>query len=72
MELLFNQVVVLRGIILTADQKIVVCGDGKDNKGHVISLLSDGTLDNAFTWNVRTYQNVQKSLGNTIGLLSGR
>jgi uncharacterized delta-60 repeat protein len=66
------QVVVLRGITITQDQKIIVCGDGKDNKGHVIALNADGSINSASNWNLTTYRNVNKSEGLSIGLLSAR
>lgn len=71
-SVVINQVVVLRGITITQDQKIIVCGDGKDNKGHVIALNADGSVNSVSNWNLTTYRNVNKSLGNTIGLLSAR
>lgn len=66
------QVVVLRGITITQDQKIIVCGDGKDNKGHVIALNADGSVNSVSNWNLTTYRNVNKSEGLSIGLLSAR
>jgi hypothetical protein len=71
-SVLFTQVVVLRGITITQDQKIIVCGDGKDNKGHVIALNADGSVNSASNWNLTTYRNINKSEGFSIGLLSAR
>lgn len=71
-SVLFTQVVVLRGITITQDQKIIVCGDGKDNKGHVIALNADGSINSASNWNLTTYRNINKSEGFSIGLLSAR
>ncbi|NBP02249.1 MAG: hypothetical protein EBU90_19430 [Proteobacteria bacterium] len=66
---MIDQVVVLRGVVLTQDQKIVVCGDGKDNKGHIISLLSDGTFDTDSAWNLKTYKKHSESIGKRLVLL---
>ena len=66
---MIDQVVVLRGVVLTQDQKIVVCGDGKDNKGHIISLLSEGTFDTDSAWNLKTYKKHSESIGKRLALL---
>jgi uncharacterized delta-60 repeat protein len=68
-SVLISQVVVLRGIVITQDQKIVVCGDGKDNKGHIVGLLSDGTFDAPSQWNLSVFQKHNASLGKSLGLL---
>jgi uncharacterized delta-60 repeat protein len=63
-------VVVLRGIAITQNQTIRVCGDGKDNKGHIIGLLSDGSFDALSEWNVKTFQKHNANLNNSLGLLN--